>query len=388
MALSRLNEVEMKPIYLDYNATTPIAKEVADAMLPYLYDHFGNPSSSHQSGVQAKMAVEFARRQVAELIGAQPAEIIFTSGGTEANNHAIRGYCELYQDQGRHIITSAVEHPAVLEVCRDLERGGFDLTILDVDQYGRVNPADLDAAIRADTILISIMHANNEVGTLQPIKELTSIAKSHGIVFHTDAAQSTGKISVNVNDLGVDLLSIAGHKLYAPKGVGVLYIRDGIQLKNLMYGAGHENGKRPGTENLLEIVGLGKACVVAARDLSANQQHLISMREFLYNELVKALGVERLRVNGHPSQRLPNTLSLGIRDIESHQLLNRINDRVAISAGSACHADSVTISGVLKAMRVPDEWAQGTLRFSVGRETTPEEITEAVSIIKSVVLEN
>ncbi len=378
----------MKPIYLDYNATTPIAKDVADAMLPYLYEHFGNPSSSHKSGVQAKMAVEFARRQVADLIGAQPAEIIFTSGGTEANNHAIRGYCTLHQDQGRHIITSAVEHPAVLEVCRDLERNGFEVTILDVDHYGRVNPLDLDAAIRPDTILISIMHANNEVGTIQPIKELTSIAKSHGIVFHTDAAQSTGKIPVNVNDLGVDLLSIAGHKLYAPKGVGVLYVREGIRLKNLLYGAGHENGKRPGTENLLEIVGLGKACEVATRDISTNQQHLISMREFLYNELVKAFGVERLRVNGHPSQRLPNTLSLSIRGIESHQLLNHINDRVAISAGSACHADSVTISGVLKAMQVSDEWAQGTLRFSVGRETTPEEIREAVSIIKSVVLEN
>jgi cysteine desulfurase len=388
MAFSRLSEAEMKPIYLDYNATTPIAKDVADAMLPYLYEHFGNPSSNHQSGVQAKMAVEFARRQVADLIGAQPAEIIFTSGGTEANNHAIRGYCTLHQDQGRHIITSAVEHPAVLEVCRDLERNGFEVTILDVDHYGRVNPLDLDAAIRPDTILISIMHANNEVGTIQPIKELTSIAKSHGIVFHTDAAQSTGKIPVNVNDLGVDLLSIAGHKLYAPKGVGVLYVREGIRLKNLLYGAGHENGKRPGTENLLEIVGLGKACAVAARDLSANQQHLISMRDFLYDELELTLGVERLRVNGHPSQRLPNTLSLSIRGIESHQLLNRINDRVAISAGSACHADSVTISEVLKAMQVPDEWAQGTLRFSVGRETTPEEIREAVSIIKSVVLEN
>lgn len=375
----------MKPIYLDYNATTPIAKEVADAMIPYLYDHFGNPSSSHQSGVQAKMAVEFARRQVADLIGAQPAEIIFTSGGTEANNHAIRGYCEMHQDKGRHIITSAVEHPAVIEVCRDLEHIGFELTILDVDQYGQVNPHNLEAAIRTDTILISIMHANNEVGTLQPIKELTSIAKSHGIVFHTDAAQSTGKIPVNVNDLGVDLLSIAGHKLYAPKGVGVLYVRDGILLKNLMYGAGHENGKRPGTENILEIVGLGKACAIAARDLFANQQHLISMREFLYRELVSVIGVERVRLNGHPSQRLPNTLSLGIRGIESHELLNRINDLVAISAGSACHADSVTISGVLKAMRLPEEWAQGTLRFSVGRETTRDEIKKAVSIIKSFV---
>jgi len=246
---------------------------------------------------------------------------------------------------------------------------------------------DLKAAIRPDTILISIMHANNEVGSIQPLKELTAIAKSHAIAFHTDAAQSVGKIAVNVNDLGVDMLSIAGHKLYAPKGVGALYVRSGIELKNLMYGAGHEKGRRPGTENLLEIVGLGKACVIAARDLDSNQQHLVGMRDFLHGELIKAFGLERIHLNGHPSERLPNTLSLGIGGVEAHQLLNKINTQVAISAGSACHADSVTISGVLKAMRVPDEWAQGTLRFSVGRETTPEEIQSAVAIIASVIEE-
>lgn len=375
----------MKPIYLDYNATTPIAKEVADAMLPYLYDHFGNPSSGHPYGVQARLAIDLARRQVADLIGAQPAEIIFTSGGTEANNHAIRGYCEQHENKGRHIITSAVEHPAVLEVCRYLELKGYELTVLDVDQYGLVNPNDLRAAIRPDTVLISIMHANNEVGSIQPMQELTEIVKPYGIAFHTDAAQSMGKISVNVHDLGVDMLSIAGHKLYAPKGVGALFVRTGISMKNLMYGAGHENGKRPGTENLLEIVGLGKACTIAARDLASNQHHLKTMRDFLHTELVKAFGLERIHLNGHPSERLPNTLSLAIRGVESHHLLNQINSRVAISAGSACHADSVSISGVLKAMRVPDEWAQGTLRFSVGRETTPEEIKAAVTIITTTI---
>ncbi len=375
----------MKPIYLDYNATTPIAKEVADAMLPYLYDHFGNPSSGHLFGVQAKLAIDLARRQVAELIGAQPAEIIFTSGGTEANNHAIRGYCEQHQEKGRHIITSAVEHPAVLEVCRYLVKKGYALTILDVDEYGLVNPSDLKAAIRPDTILISIMHANNEVGSLQPLKELTAIAKSSGIAFHTDAAQSTGKIPVNVKDLDVDMLSIAGHKLYAPKGVGALYVRSGIELKKLMYGAGHENGRRPGTENILEIVGLGKACAIAARDLASNQKHLMTMRDFLHSELVKALGSERIHLNGHPIHRLPNTLSLGIRGVEAHQLLNQINTQVAISAGSACHADSLSISGVLQAMQVPDEWARGTLRISVGRETTREEIKAAVSIITTAI---
>jgi cysteine desulfurase len=373
----------MKPIYMDYNATTPIAKEVADAMLPYLYDYFGNPSSGHSFGVQARLAIDLARRQVAELIGAHPAEIIFTSGGTEANNYAIRGYCEQYQNSGRHIITSVVEHPAVLEVYGYMAQNGYDVTVLEVDQYGLVNPSDLKAAIRPDTILISIMHANNEVGSIQPLKELTAIAKLNGIAFHSDAAQSMGKIAVNVKDLGVDMLSIAGHKLYAPKGVGALYVRSGIELKNLMYGAGHENGRRPGTENLLEIVGLGKACAIAARDLASNQQHLLTMRDFLHGEMVKALGPERIHLNGHPTHRLPNTLSLGMRGVEAHHLLNRIDSQVAISAGSACHADSVSISGVLKAMRVADEWAQGTLRFSVGRETTREEIQSAVGIIAS-----
>ncbi len=371
----------MRPIYLDYNATTPIAKEVADAMLPYLYEQFGNPSSSHLFGIQAKLAIDLARKQVAELIGARPSEIIFTSGGTEANNHAIRGYCMANKEKGKHIITSAVEHPAVMEVCRDLEQNGFQLTVLDVNEFGQVNPQELKNAIRPDTLMITIMHANNEVGSLQPVQEISEIAKSYGIVFHTDAAQSVGKIPVLVNDLGVDLLSMAGHKLYAPKGVGALYVRDGILLKNLMFGAGHESGRRPGTENLLEIVGLGKACEVAKRDIGIIQNHLFDMREFLFTSLQKALGKEKIRLNGHPTQRLPNTLSIGILGIEAHTLLTRINQQVAISAGSACHADSVTISAVLKAMQVPAEWAQGTLRISVGRETTKEEISEAVAVL-------
>jgi len=375
----------MRPIYLDYNATTPIAKEVADAMLPYLYEQFGNPSSSHLFGIQAKLAIDLARKQVAELIGARPSEIIFTSGGTEANNHAIRGYCMANKEKGKHIITSAVEHPAVMEVCRDLEQNGFQLTVLDVNEFGQVNPQELKNAIRPDTLMITIMHANNEVGSLQPVQEISEIAKSYGIVFHTDAAQSVGKIPVLVNDLGVDLLSMAGHKLYAPKGVGALYVRDGLLLKNLMFGAGHESGRRPGTENLLEIVGLGKACEVAKRDIGIIQNHLFDMREFLFTSLQKALGKEKIRLNGHPTQRLPNTLSIGILGIEAHTLLTRINQQVAISAGSACHADSVTISAVLKAMQVPAEWAQGTLRISVGRETTKEEISEAVAVLSAAV---
>ena len=373
----------MQPIYLDYNATTPIAREVADVMADYLYDHFGNPSSSHSYGVQAKLAVEFARKQIADLIGAQPGEIIFTSGGTEANNYAIRGYCWQNQNKGKHIITSAIEHPAVLEVCRHLERQGFSLTILAVDESGLVRAEDLEAAIRKDTILISIMHANNEVGTIQPIKVFSEIAHKHEVVFHSDAAQTVGKIPVNVNELEVDLFSIAGHKLYAPKGIGVLYVREGVELRNLMFGAGHEGGKRPGTENVLEIVGLGKSCEIAARDLEQNQKIMKENRDFLFLELKNAFGEDRIRLNGHEELRLPNTLNISIKNVQAHDLLNRINDRLAISAGSACHADQVTVSSVLQAMGVPPEWAQGALRISVGRETSREQITQAVAILKT-----
>ena len=371
----------MQPIYLDYNATTPIAREVADVMATYLYDHFGNPSSSHSYGVQAKLAVEFARKQIADLLGAQPGEIIFTSGGTEANNHAIRGYCWKNQEKGRHIITSAIEHPAVLEVCRYLKTQGFSLTILPVDDRGLVSQNDLEAAIRDETILISIMHANNEVGTIQPIQALSKIAKKYGIAFHSDAAQTVGKIPVKVDELGVDLLSIAGHKLYAPKGIGVLFVREGVELQNLMFGAGHERGKRPGTENVLEMVGLGKACAIAARDLDKNQRRMKEMRDFFHQELINAFGEERLRLNGHLEHCLPNTLNISIKNVQAHDLLNRINDRLAISAGSACHADQVTISSVLQAMGIPPEWAQGALRISVGRETNREQIIQAVDIL-------
>lgn len=371
----------MQPIYLDYNATTPIAREVADVMATYLYDHFGNPSSSHSYGIQAKLAVEFARKQIADLLGAQPGEIIFTSGGTEANNHAIRGYCWKNQEKGRHIITSAIEHPAVLEVCRYLKTQGFSLTILPVDDRGLVSQNDLEAAIRDETILISIMHTNNEVGTIQPIQALSKIAKKYEIAFHSDAAQTVGKIPVKVDELGVDLLSIAGHKLYAPKGIGVLFVREGVELQNLMFGAGHERGKRPGTENVLEMVGLGKACAIAARDLDKNQRRMKEMRDFLHQELINAFGEERLRLNGHLEHCLPNTLNISIKNVQAHDLLNRINDRLAISAGSACHADQVTISSVLQAMGIPPEWAQGALRISVGRETNREQIIQAVDIL-------
>lgn len=369
------------PIYLDYNATTPIAKEVADTMTPYLYEIFGNPSSNHPFGVQAKLAIENARKQVAEAINCQPTEILFTSGGTESNNYAIRGYAQANQNRGRHIITSAIEHPAVLEVCRYLEKQGFRLTILPVDEYGLVNPEDLQKALTSDTILVSVMHANNEVGTIQPIRKLADLAHGVGAAFHTDAAQTMGKLPVDVQALGVDLLSIAGHKLYAPKGVGALYVRSGTKLDKLMYGANHESDRRPGTENVLEIVGLGKACKIAQRDLEDNMAHFKTMRDRLHDGLKSSLPENSFLLNGHPDLRLPNTLSLGFHRIEANTFLAEIGDRVAASAGAACHSDEIDLSHVLEAMHAPMDYAMGTVRFSVGRMTTTDEIDRALAIM-------
>jgi len=372
---------ESNSIYLDYNATTPIAKEVADAMAPYLYGNFGNPSSSHPFGVQAKLAVENARKQVAASINAEVNEILFTSGGTESNNFAIRGFAFANQSKGRHIITSAIEHPAVLEVCRYLETQGFTVTYLPADRFGQVNPQELANALTPHTILVSIMHANNEVGTIQPIRKLSDLAHQAGAAFHTDAAQSLGKIPVDVQALGVDLLSIAGHKLYAPKGIGALYVRTGIQLSKLMYGADHEFNRRPGTENVLEIVGLGKACEIAQRDLKENMAHFQKVRDRLHSSLKESLPEDSFLLNGHPDLRLPNTLSLAFYLIEANTLLAEIGDRVAASAGAACHSDEIDLSHVLEAMGVPIDYAMGTVRFSVGRNTTESEIDQAVQVL-------
>jgi cysteine desulfurase len=371
----------MKPVYLDYNATTPIASEVAEAMLPYLYEHFGNPSSSHPYGAVTKSAVEAARAQVATLLECQPDEVVFTSGGTESNNYAIKGVALAEGRRGNHVITSAVEHPAVIEVCHWLEQQGMRITVLPVDRHGLVDPADLERAMTPDTLLVTVMHANNEVGTVQPLADLAEIAHRHGALVHTDAAQSLGKIRVRVDDLGIDLLSVAGHKLYAPKGVGSLYIRSGVQLAPLLHGAGHEGGRRPGTENVLEIVGLGQACAIAGRDLGKNMAHFRAMRDRLHEGLVRELGKDAVRLNGHPEQRLPNTLSLSFRGVEANTLLSEIGEQVAVSAGAACHADEVNVSAVLEAMKVPVEWAMGTVRFSVGRGTTAEEVDRATQVV-------
>ncbi len=372
----------MEPIYLDYNATTPIAKEVAEAMRPYLDELFGNPSSVHSYGVKTKMAVEKSRRQLAELIGCSPSEIVFTSGGTESNNYAIKGLAFAQKNKGNHIITSAIEHPAVFEVCRYLEKIGFEITTIPVDDKGIVLIEDLEAAIRPETILITVMHANNEVGSIQPIREISELARKHSIVFHTDAAQSLGKIPVNVDELGVDLLSIAGHKLYAPKGIGALYIRSGIHLEKLIHGADHEQNLRAGTENVLEIVGLGAAAQLAKDQLNENIEHYRSTRDYLQKLLLEALPA--IKINGHPKDRLPNTLSVSFPKVEANTLIDRL-EGVAASAGAACHAESVDVSAVLEAMHVPIEFAMGTVRFSTGKGTALQDIKKAADeIIASV----
>jgi cysteine desulfurase len=377
------SSIRQTPIYLDHNATTPHAPEVIAAMKPYLEEHFGNPSSSHSYGVRGRQAVERARRQVAELIGCHSGEIVFTSGGTESNNLAIRGAVMTRRSRGRHILTTRIEHPAVTAVCERLRREGFEVEYLPVDQYGRVSPSEAERRLRSDTVLISVMHANNEVGTIQPLAEIAELARARGILFHTDAAQSPGKIPVNVSALGVDLMSLAGHKLYAPKGVGVLYVREGVSLERLMEGAGQERGLRPGTENVLEIVGLGEACALAATGTAAFAERMQGARDRLEEILLRR--VPDLRVNGHPKYRLPNTLSVSFLGIDAGRLLERIRDLVAASAGAACHSGAVSISPVLRAMQVPESWGMGTLRFSTGRDTTRDEVETAAAAVAEAV---
>lgn len=372
----------MNQIYLDYNATTPIDKEVADVMRPYLDDYFGNPSSSHAYGVKTKLAVEKARQQIAQLFHCESSEIVFTSGGTESNNYAIKGIAFANQEKGNHIITSSVEHPAVFEVCKYLERFGFEITYLPVDEFGIIRLEDLKKAIRPSTILISIMHANNEVGSIQPIAEIAKLIENEEIILHTDAAQSIGKIEADVQILGVDLMSLAGHKLYAPKGIGALFIRNGVHLEKLMHGADHEQNLRAGTENVLEIVGLGKACELAKVNLEKNAKHYQETRDYLHQLLQEEL--PQIKLNGHSELRLPNTLSLSFPRVEANTLIDRL-EGVAASAGAACHSESIDVSAVLEAMHVPLDFAMGTIRFSTGRGSTMADMKKAADEIISTV---
>jgi cysteine desulfurase len=374
----------MQPIYLDYNATTPIDPRVVEVMLPFMQQNFGNPSSGHVLGRIAKKAVEKARNQLAEMLHCQMKEVVFTSGGSESNNYAIKGVARAYRNKGDHIITSSIEHPAVSEVCGYLQGLGYRVTRLPVDDYGLVDPAAVEDAITAETILVTIMHANNEVGTLEPISEISEIAHHHGVLVHTDAAQSVGKVPVRLDEMNVDLLSVAGHKLYAPKGVGALYIRSGVKLEKLIHGANHEMNQRAGTENVIEIVGLGEACELVKNNLWTYYEHMKEMRDRLERGL--RVRFPSVRVNGHPEKRLPNTSSLSFRGLEANKILARL-EGVAASAGAACHTDHVEVSSVLQAMHVPVDYAMGTIRFSVGRSTAKAEIDRALSEIAQAVEE-
>ena len=366
-------------IYLDYNATTPLAPEVVAAMQPFLTSAYGNPSSLHWAGKPGREAVETARRQVASLLDCSASEIVFTSGGTEANNLAIKGLF-FRQDTLRcrpHVITSSIEHPAVLEPCRFIERLGAAVTLIGVDRFGRVDPDDVRRSIRPETFLVSVMHANNEVGTIQPIEQISRICRERGVVFHTDAAQTVGKLAIDLESLGVDLLTVAGHKLYAPKGVGALRIRKGLQLEPLLHGAGHEAGRRAGTENVLQIVGLGATCAVAKKWVGDVQ--MARLREHFWQGLQDRFG-DRVVLNGHPEQRLPNTLNVSFLGHTGGNVLAAIPE-VAASTGSACHAGIAEISPVLKAMGVDEKVGLGAVRFSLGRTTTPAEIDRVLELL-------
>lgn len=372
------------PIYLDYNATTPIHPEVKVAMLPHIEKLFGNPSSGHAYGLVAREAVDQARRQVANLLGAEPDEIVFTSGGSESNNHAIKGVAFAARPRGTHIITAAIEHPAVLNTCRYLsEFHGFDVTYIPVDELGQVDPRIVEAAICPETALITIMHSNNEMGTIQPLPEISALAHERGILFHTDAAQSVGKVPVNVDELGVDLLTVAGHKAYAPKGIGALYVRKGTLLHAFIHGAGHENGRRAGTENVPYIVGLGKASELAHGDLDRETARLRMLRDRLHLGLQQgfdSLGYDEVKLNGHPEMRLPNTLNISLPGLDGNELLAR-TPQIAASTGSACHAGETEPSPVLTAMGLGRARALTALRLSVGRFTTEDEVDRAAKLI-------
>jgi len=367
-------------IYLDNNASTPVDPEVAAEMLSAIRSNYGNPSSGHEIGMRAKASVEKARSQVAALLGVSPEDIIFTSGGTESNNLAIIG---LAHEKGKgHIITSVIEHPSVINPCRHLEGSGFSVTYVGVEGDGKVRVDEVKKAIRGDTFLITIMHANNETGVLQPIEEIGAIAREKGIVFHTDAAQTIGKIPVRANDLG--MMTIVSHKFYGPKGIGSLLVRKEVTLHPILFGAGHERGLRPGTENVPGIVGFGKACELSQRYLKERITRTQNITDSLFGGLREK--IKGLRLNGHETDRLPNTLNIAIPGIDAIDLIEAVKDAVAVSSGSACHSGRREASPVLKAMGISDEDAMASLRLSTGKDNTEEEMREAEKIIAKVVL--
>jgi len=374
----------MRRIYLDYAATTPTHPEVVKAMLPYFTDAFGNPSSIHSYGQEAKGAIEEARAKVADLIGARGEEIVFTSGGTEADNFAIKGVAYANEGKGNHIITSAIEHHAVIETCKFLEKRGFLVTHLPVDEYGLVDPDDVKKVITDKTILISVMHANNEVGTIEPIAKIGKIAKEAGIYFHTDAVQTAGHIPVNVNELGVDLLAMSAHKLYGPKGVGALYIRKGTRLVAFMHGGEQERRRRASTENVPGIVGFGRAAELAKQEMSEEAELLTHLRDRLIKGILER--IDHTRLNGHPVMRLPNNVNVSVDFVEGESMLLNLDlEGICASTGSACSSASLEPSHVLLATGLSHELAHGSLRFSLGKWTTEDEIERVLDVLPRIV---
>ncbi len=372
------------PIYLDYNATTPVAPEVAKAMLTWLTEQFGNPSSSHAYGLKARQAGAEARESVATLIGARAEEIVFTGSATEANNLALLGAARAAPLGRRHLIVSAIEHPAVMQPTLHLQESGWELTVVPVDGYGRVAPDAVAAALRPDTWLVSVMHANNEVGTIQAIAEIAALVRANGSLMHTDAAQSAGKVRLDVTELDVDLLTLAGHKFYAPKGIGALYVRRGTAIKPILFGAEQEHGLRPGTENVPHIVGLGVAAQLAGARLPLAAPTMTALRDTLHARLTAA--APGLLLNGHPEHRLPNTLHISFPGVSGRELLAAVADDLAASVGSACHSDAETVSGVLAAMGCDAARARGAVRLSVGWSTNLAEIERAVTALSDALV--
>ena len=374
----------MKRIYLDYAATTPTRSEVVRAMLPYFTDAFGNPSGIYSYGQEAKGIVEEARVKVADLIGAQDGEIVFMSGGTEADNFALTGVAYANENKGNHIITTSIEHHAVMETCKFLEKRGLEVTCLPVDKYGLVTPDDVKSAITDKTILISVIHANNEMGAIEPIAEISKVAKEAGVYFHTDAVQTVGHIPVNVNELGVDLLSMSAHKLYGPKGIGALYIRKGTRLFSLIHGGEQERRRRAGTENVAGIVGFGMAVELAQKEMSEEVERLTYLRDKLIKGLLER--ISHTRLNGHPQERLPNNVNISVDFVEGESMLLNLDlEGICASTGSACSSSSLEPSHVLLAMGTPPEQAHGSLRLTLGKWTTQDEIERVLDVLPGIV---
>ncbi len=381
--------MERDPIYMDNQATTPVDPRVIEAMVPFLGEIYGNAASrNHAFGWAAEEAVDRGRSQIADLVGARPKEIIFTSGATESDNLAVKGVAEFYADKGNHIITAVTEHKAVLDTCQALERANIaEVTYLPVDQYGRVDVDDVKKAIRDETILISLMYANNEIGTLHPIREIGKLAKERGILFHCDATQGVGKIPVNVDEDGIDLMSMSAHKMYGPKGCGALYVRSRrprVRLRAQMHGGGHERGMRSGTLNVAGIVGFGKACELCGQELEAEAGRLIALRQKLYNGLTENL--EEVYLNGHPTERIPGNLNLSFSYVEGESFLMGLNREIALSSGSACTSATLEPSYVLKALGVGEELAHTSIRFGLGRFNTEEDVDYVVKRVSEVVI--